>query len=74
MSELTNSQTVTFSGMVDANTVEVRLQDLTTSTYLGDAFLTGQTFSRTLTLAPGLHELSAQAFDLAGNGSIVSTY
>ncbi len=73
-SELTNSQTVTFSGAVDANTVEVRLQDLTTSTYLGDAFLTGQTFSRTLSLPPGLNELSAQAFDLAGNGSLVSTY
>ncbi len=74
LSELTNSQTVTFSGTVDANTVEVRLQDLTTSTYLGDAFLNGQTFSRTLTLSPGLHELSAQAFDLAANGSPVSTY
>ncbi|MGP0068315.1 MAG: beta strand repeat-containing protein, partial [Isosphaeraceae bacterium] len=74
LSELTNSQTVTFSGTVDANTVEVRLQDLTTSTYLGDAFLTGQDFSRTLSLSPGLHELSAQAFDLAGNGSPVSDY
>src|SRR5208337_1614812 len=73
-SELTNSQTVTFSGMVDANTVEVRLQDLTTSTYLGDAFLTGQSFSRTLSLPPGLNELSAQAFDLAANGSPASTY
>ena len=58
---------MTFSGVVDANTVEVRLQDLTTSTYLGDAFLVrDSTFSRTLTLAPGLHELSAQAFDAAG--------
>ncbi len=57
-SELTNSQAITFSGSVDANTVEVRLQDVTTSTYLGDAFLTGQTFSRTLTLSPGLHDLT----------------
>ena len=74
LSELTNTQDVTFSGTVDANTVEVRLQDLTTSTYLGDAFLTGLNFGRTLTLSPGLHELTAQAFDLAGNGSVVSTF
>ncbi len=74
MSELTNSQIITFSGTVDANTVEVRLEDLTTSTSLGDAFLTGQSFSRALTLAPGLHELSAQAFDLAANGSSASTF
>ncbi|MHB1556933.1 MAG: hypothetical protein ACYC61_05585, partial [Isosphaeraceae bacterium] len=73
-SELTNTQDVTFSGQVDASTVEVRLQDLTTSTYLGDAFLSSQSFSRTLHLSPGLHELSAQAFDAAANGSPVSTY
>ena len=54
--------------------MEVRLQDLTTSTYLGSAFLNGQVFSRTLTLSPGRHQLSAQAFDAAGNGSLASTY
>ena len=74
MSELTNSQTVTFSGAIDASTVEVRLEDVTTSTELGDAFLTGQTFSRTLHLPPGLNVLSAEAFDQAGNGSLISTY
>src|SRR5262249_53978967 len=66
---ITNAGNVTITGTLAENNLSVRLYDVTTQTDLGDAVVTGMTFSATLNLSEGPHRLQARAIDQARNVS-----
>ena len=71
-SRLTNTEYVTLMGTVSVAGLEVRITDDDTSNFLSNAIVNGTSWSRTLELAPGEHDLQAEAFDPSANGSTVT--
>jgi hypothetical protein len=67
---LSNTNAPLFTGSVGETNVSVRLFDVTTSSDLDDALVTGTTFSKQLNLtAVGAHRIRARATDSAANVS-----
>jgi autotransporter-associated beta strand protein len=67
---LTNSLTLTVTGTLPEPGMSVTLIDTSTGAGLGQATVTGTTFSRTVTfVTPGAHVIRAVAADAAGNAS-----
>jgi hypothetical protein len=72
---LTSTNNVTFSGTVGASNLTVRVYDATTSTDLGPAIIAGTNFSIYLSFTvEGLHQLQANAIDVAGNASLAAFF
>ncbi len=67
---ITDTGAVTFFGTLGRTGLTVHLVDLTTGKDLGDATVSGTSFSANLTLAEGSHRIQATATDAAGNVSV----
>src|SRR5262249_22510461 len=67
---ITNANVLTLSGALGAPGLVVDVFDVTTNTDLGNALVTGTTFSKTLNFSLlGAHQLRTRAIDAAGNVS-----
>ena len=72
---LTSTNNITFLGTVGASNLTVRVYDATTSTDLGTATVIGTNFSIYLSFTvEGLHQLQANAIDVAGNASLAAFF
>ncbi len=71
---LTDTGAVTLTGSLGATGLTVNVFDVTTNTDLGDATVTGQSFSIALNLSIGANQLLVTAEDAAGNTSPTSIF
>src|SRR5208283_1243669 len=69
---ITNTGAVTLTGSLDESGLSVHVEDTSTSTDLGYATVTSDSFRMPLQLAPGDHELQLRVVDAAGNVDLAS--